>query len=191
MAIAPHTGTGIARTWGSTPMERVVPFPCDARFPAADEAFFRALDVAAPAPLAFRWLCQLRAAPYSYDWLDNLGRQSPRRLTAGLDELAHGQRIMFIFRLVDFARDEQLTLQTAKPGAFLLGETAITYRVVAVDDARSRIVVKLLIRYSFWGRWRAIRTLFAWGDLIMMRKQLRTFGGLAERMARREATRQG
>ncbi len=121
--------------------------------------------------------------------LDNLGRQSPRRLTRRLDELAPGQRIMFIFRLAAFARDEHLTLTLGGPSTFLFGEAAITYRVVTIDGARSRIVVKLLIRYPFWGRWRVLRTLFAWGDLIMMRKQLRTLGGLAEQMARREATR--
>ncbi len=188
MVTALRANIGSAHTWGSTAAERAAPFPCDARFPDTDEALFRALDVAAPAPLVFRWLCQLRATPYSYDWLDNGGRRSPRRLTPGSDELAPGQRFMFIFRLVAFARDEHLTLMLGGPGAVLFGEAAITYRVIAVDDARSRIVVKLLLRYPFWGRWRVLRTLFAWGDLIMMRKQLRTLGGLAERMARREAS---
>ena len=188
MVTALRANIGSAHTWGSTAAERAAPFPCDARFPDTDEALFRALDVAAPAPLVFRWLCQLRATPYSYDWLDNGGRRSPRRLTPGSDELAPGQRFMFIFRLVAFARDEHLTLMLGGPGAVLFGEAAITYRVIAVDDARSRIVVKLLLRYPFWGRWRVLRTLFAWGDLIMMRKQLRTLGGLAERMAWREAS---
>ena len=184
MATAP-TDTGIAHTWGSTPAERAAPFPCDDHLPDADAALFRATDVAAPAPLTFRWLCQLRAAPYSYDWLDNFGRQSPRRLTRDLDDLASGQRVMVIFRLVAFARDEHLTLTLGGPSTFIFGEAALTYRIVAVSDTRSRIVVKLLIRYPFWGHWRAIRALFAWGDLLMMRKQLRTLGGLAAGMARR------
>lgn len=172
-------------TWGSTLEERQAPFPADDHLPDPDDQLFRALDVAAPAPLTFRWLCQLRAAPYSYDWLDNLGRQSPRRLTTGLDDLAAGQRIMFIFRLVDFARDKHLTLTLRGKSAALFGEAAITYRVVAITPDRSRIVVKLAIHYPFWGRWPLIRWLFAIGDLIMMRKQLGTLGKLAEAMARR------
>lgn len=171
--------------WGSTATERRAPFPADRFLPAPDDALFRAVDVGAPAPLLFRWLCQLRAAPYSYDWLDNAGRQSPRRLTPGLDELAVGQRVMYIFHLADFARDEHLTLTLRGGWATVFGEAALTYRVVAITPTTSRVVVKLAIRYPFWGRLAPIRWLFALGDLIMMRKQLRTLGRLAERAAQR------
>lgn len=181
----PHPAFRIAHTWGSAPDERAAPFPCDALLPAPDDALFRAVTVDAPAALTFRWLCQLRVAPYSYDWLDNGGRRSPRRLTRGLDGLATGQRVMFIFRLADFARDEHLTVTLRGGWARVFGEAAISYRVVAPTPERSRIVVKLAIRYPWWGRWRAIRALFALGDLIMMRKQLLTLKGLAEAALRR------
>jgi hypothetical protein len=75
-------------SWGALDVERSEPLPCDELLPDADLVLHRAVDVAAPAPLAFRWLCQLRVAPYSYDPLDNAGRRSPRELTPGLDELA-------------------------------------------------------------------------------------------------------
>jgi hypothetical protein len=67
---------GIARTWGSTPEDRARPYPCDDH--AVDgEVLFRAVEVRAPAPVVFRWLCQLRIAPYSYDWLDKLRAHEP------------------------------------------------------------------------------------------------------------------
>src|SRR5690625_4054518 len=41
------------------------------------------------------WVKQLRRAPYSYDWIDNLGRPSPS--TPIPIELQVGERIMYIF----------------------------------------------------------------------------------------------
>src|SRR5277367_4169419 len=59
----------IAETWGSRPEEREERYPCD-DIAIRGSALFRAIDVAAPVPATFRWLCQLKLAPYSYDWLD-------------------------------------------------------------------------------------------------------------------------
>ena len=175
-----------AANWGTIDAERARPFPCDDLLPDADEALFRAVTVAAPAPLVFRWLCQLRVAPYSYDWLDNGGRRSPRRLTRGAGDLAHGQRVMSIFRLASFERDRQLTLTLRDPfWGRLFGWATVSYTVVPQGAEETRIVVKVLIRHTFWGRWRFMRRLFVWGDLIMMRKQLLTLKGHAERQARR------
>jgi hypothetical protein len=64
--------------WGSTADERGASYPCEEFVPDADIAVFRAIDISAPVAVVFRWLCQLRVAPYSYDLLDNLGRRSPR-----------------------------------------------------------------------------------------------------------------
>ena len=50
------------RSWGSTAAERALAFPCDRHLPVHDDALFRAIDVDVPAPLLFRWLCQLRLA---------------------------------------------------------------------------------------------------------------------------------
>lgn len=50
-------------TWGSAVEERAAAYPCDPLIGHPDGVLFRAIDVDAPAPLLFRWLCQLRAAP--------------------------------------------------------------------------------------------------------------------------------
>jgi hypothetical protein len=171
------------RVWGTTPEERRRPFPCDAILPDHDERYFRGVDVAAPPGVAFRWLCQLRVAPYSYDWIDNLGRRSPRALTPGLDDLATGQRFMGVFDLVAFERDRHLTLRLRRPGLF--PPLAVSY-VVAPAAAGCRLLVKLVLRLRPGRRDRVVRRLAPWLDWIMMRRQLLNLKQLAERSARGE-----
>lgn len=168
-------------SWGATADERAAWYPCDDVLPDPDEVLFRAVPVDAPAPVMFRWLCQLRLAPYSYDLVDNLGRRSPRHLVDGIDELEVGQRVATIFGLVSFERDRHLTI--AVRGHPVFGDVAITYRVEPNGDRRCRLVAALRVRYP--------RTVVGWlvrpwlpaGDLVMMRKQLRTLARLAARTA--------
>jgi len=171
----------VACTWGSTPTERACPYPCDAYLDAPTEALYRAIDVDAPAPVVFRWLCQLRVAPYSYDWLDNFGRQSPRQLTPGLDALALGQRLMGGFELVAFERDRHLTASTVFAGVAVV----VSYVVIPRGEARSRLVVKLLLRYPRGPVGWLMAWIGRWGDLIMMRKQLLNLADLSATEARR------
>jgi hypothetical protein len=173
-------GSGPAHTWGTTAQERSLPFACDAHLPDAEDAYFRAVDVAACAHTVFRRLCQLRVAPYSYDWIDNLGRRSPRDLTPGLERLEVGQRVMTIFRLVEFELDRHLTV-AMRQGSWLFGEVAVTYLVVPCGVEHSRLLVKVLVRHPR----RAIQhwlssELLPWGDLMMMRRQLLTLRDLSE-----------
>ena len=172
-----------AFVWGSTVAERSASYPCEEFVRDANLAVFRAIDIAAPVPVVFRWLCQLRVAPYSYDLLDNLGRRSPRELTPGIDELEVGQRIMTIFHLASFERDRQLTIVCDGIGERLLGHVSSTYTVAPVGDA-SRLVLKLvaippggkLLRVPY--RW-----VMPWFDLLMMRKQFLNLKVLAEKTA--------
>ncbi|HTB77897.1 MAG TPA: hypothetical protein VK762_31845 [Polyangiaceae bacterium] len=173
----------VAMIWGSTPSERALAFACDRVLPEAPFDLYRAVTIEAAPPVVFRWLCQLRVAPYSYDLLDNRGRRSPRTLTPGLEELAVGQTFMTIFRLAAFVAGEHVTARIVpgRPRA-LFGDLAISYAVVPCGEARSRLVVKLRIDLpgrGFFARLR--RSVLAWGDLIMMRKQLLTLKRLAER----------
>ena len=122
----PHPGRIDVRHWGSTEAERHAPYPADRYLEHPDDVLFRAVDVDAPADVSFRWLCQLRVAPYSYDLLDNFGRRSPRELTPGLDVLERGQRVMRIFRLIDFETDRHITLELDdSKGRRVFGDTGI------------------------------------------------------------------
>jgi hypothetical protein len=171
----------VARTWGTTPEERERPFPCDALLPGYDAAYFRGVAVRAEPAIVLRWLCQLRVAPYSYDWIDNLGRRSPRALTPGLEELAVGQRVMRIFDLATFEADRHLTLLLRRPGLF--PPLAVSYVVTPAGGGRSRLVVKLVVRLRPGLRDRLAEPVLRFGDWIMMRRQLLNLKGLAEAAA--------
>jgi hypothetical protein len=166
--------------WGATAEERAMPFPCDRHLPGADDACFRAVTVDAPAPVVYRRLCQLKLAPYSYDWIDNWGRRSPQELVPGVEVLEVGQRVMSIFRLVDFETDRHLTLVLVR-GRRILGDVAVSYVVVPDGAHRCRLVVKLLVNHPGPA---ALRPLVRWvgplGDLVMMRRQLLNLQRLAE-----------
>ena len=172
------------RVWGATAAECADRYPCDDLGFEADEAFFRAVDVAAPPELVFRWLCQLRAAPYSYDLLDNFARRSPPHLTPGLDRLEAGQRLMTIFRLVSFERDRHLTTALAsRAGRLLMGDFAGTYRVAASATGPTRLVAKVLVRYPRGPYGALLRRGLPALDLVMFRKQLLTLRNYMERDA--------
>jgi hypothetical protein len=166
-------------SWGETEAERAAGYPCDDLIAEPHQACHRAISVDAPAPLVWRWLCQLRVAPYSYDWIDNWGRRSPRQLTPGLEQLEIGQPAVAIFKIAHFERDRSITLHAPRS---IFGNVAISYCVAPTGDDRSRLTVRLLVRYP--GVWRFMRHVPPIGDLIMMRKQLRTLKRLAERDAR-------
>lgn len=177
----PGVWPSIVTDWGSTATERGEAYPCDGLVEDPRATVFRAIDVGAPQEVVFRWLCQLRVAPYSYDKLDNFGRRSPQELTPGLEHLAIGQRVATIFRLVGFETGRSLTIFHRGP---VFGEVACTYRASGVAPGRSRIVVKLI--------WSPRRAPLAWllqpllppGDLVMMRRQLLNLKQLAERTSR-------
>src|SRR5262245_17671769 len=117
----------VATTCGTTADERATPDPCDAFGSRVDAACWRGVTVRADAPTVFRWLCQLRVAPYSYDWIDNGGRRSPRTLTPGLEQLAVGQPMMRIFDLVAFEPGRHLTVRTRAFAPGLFPVVAVSY----------------------------------------------------------------
>lgn len=173
-----------ARFWNVTPEERESSYPCDSYLDATYKRFIRAIDVEAPPEVLFRWLCQLKIAPYSYDWIDNGGRRSPQELTTGAEQLKRGQPFL-VFKMVDFEPNHHISGIIRPPFKRIFGPLAVSYVVRAKSECATRLVANLNVGASgLLGRLR--RALLAWGDLIMMRKQLLNLKELAERQARND-----
>ncbi|GAA1920540.1 hypothetical protein [Streptantibioticus ferralitis] len=169
------------RTWGVTGPEQQAYYPCDRLVEGPAEGWTRAVDVAAPPSLGFRWLRQLTLAPYSYDWIDFRRRKSPRVLVSGLPDLAVGQPFL-VFEIASFATDRHITGVLAAQLAEPHGQMAVSYTVRPLGDG-CRLVVKVVTEARGPLARRLRRRLLAWGDLVMMRKQLLTLKKLAERDA--------
>jgi hypothetical protein len=164
--------------WHATDDECRAAYPCDRYIHGPHRVFMRAIDVAAPASVLYRWVCQVKVAPYSYDLFDNRFRRSPRRLTPGAERLRLGEQFLSAFRIVDFETDRHVTIvndsEHGRPGS-----VSVTYAAVPTGPAESRLVVKIDV--GCLTRWERLRMLpLAWGDFIMMRKQFLTLKALAE-----------
>jgi len=176
---------GLPFVWGATEEELSAAYPCDRFLPGAQHEFFRAIDVAAPAPLTYRWLQQLRVAPYSYDWADNFLLPSPARLTPRAERIAIGQRMMHVFSIVAFEPGRTLTLgPRSRAAAALFGTLYGTYVVTPRADGGSRLLVKVNANYPRSPFGRFVGGIMPWIDLVMMRKQLQRLKTFAERGAR-------
>jgi len=157
--------------WGATNAEVAAAYPCDGVFAPPTLELHRAIRVAAARPDLYRWLCQLRTAPYSYDMLNNLGRRSPRTLTPGLEQLELGQRFITVFALISFVVDDHITIKVNGIGRLLFGDLVISYVVHDDDAGGTRLLVKLALPQAR-GLGLLRHWMLAWLDLFMMRRQL-------------------
>ena len=161
----------IGESWGATPEERASVFACDALLADPRLAAWRAVTVGAPRERVWSWLVQIRLAPYSYDWVDNLGRRSPEDLR-DLDDpkpgdpfTAVGGRSVGEVLAVEHSR--QLTGR-------ILG-AVMSYRLDLVGPDATRLVLKIVADPP-----RGLGTALCLGDLVMARRQLLRLKSLAE-----------
>ena len=162
----------IGDRWGVSTSEILRSYPCDAFVASPTLQAWRGVRVEAPAAAVWPWVAQVRIAPYSYDWIDNLGRRSPRELI-GLPEPQAGDRFTTaagrwgVGRIVSVDPGGQLTGAIA--GAFM------SYVLVPQEPDVTRLLLKLVVRTS---RWAALG--LSAGDVIMARRQLLNLKQLAE-----------
>ena len=161
----------IGDRWGVTPEEIRRRYPCDDIVPAPTLQAWRGVSVRAAPEAVWPWVAQIRLAPYSYDWIDNLGRRSPRQL-AGLPDPVAGESFTRALggrplgRIVAVKPGEHLT-------ARILGVT-MSY-VLVPHGANTRLLLKLVAALG-----PGLAAFLSVGDLIMARRQLLNLARLAE-----------
>ncbi|APE38301.1 hypothetical protein BOX37_13315 [Nocardia mangyaensis] len=177
----------VRRYWGTTEQERPEFEECMNHVAPPWDTYYRGITVRATSAVTWRWLCQMRVAPYSYDWIDNFGRRSPRQWTPGADELAAGQKILMIFQVSSFERDQHITMRIHPWLRWFWGDTCCTFRVVERPeggDCRLLMIMTVHDRTGAFARYTGLyalrKYLFPWGELVMVHKQFRTFKQLAE-----------
>jgi hypothetical protein len=169
----------IGDRWGVTSAEISRPYPCDDFVVSPALQAWRGVSVEAPSAAVWPWITQVRIAPYAYDWIDNLGRRSPRRLVSlrapevGESFTTAGGRKIGSIVSVDLGY--QLTGHIM--GAFM------SYVLVPQGRDTTRLLLKVVMQTSRW----AAQALSV-GDLIMARRQLLNLKQLAERHHRSTPT---
>jgi hypothetical protein len=162
----------IGDRWGVSDSETLRSYPCDGFVTAPTLQAWRGVCVKAPAEAVWPWVAQVRLAPYSYDWIDNLGRRSPRAL-AGLPEPQAGERF------TTAGGRAMGRILSADPGKQLTGTimgAVMSYVLVPQGRDTTRLLLKIVMRAP---RWAALG--LSVGDLIMARRQLLNLKQLAER----------
>ncbi|MEN6327332.1 MAG: hypothetical protein ABFD18_14165, partial [Syntrophomonas sp.] len=164
---------------------RKLAFPCDDLIQEYDPActLYRGITIKAPVGLVFQWVSQLRIAPYSYDWIDNGGKPSPRRIIPDLPPVEIGQAVMGHFEIVDFQIDESITIEATAAGhsKYQLKALVVSYLIKPQDEKYCRLLVKGLMKFRKNPAARIMKRLIPRLDLIMMRKQFLNIKMLAER----------
>lgn len=160
----------IGDRWCVTEQEVVRRYPCDQVVPAPTLQAWRGVTVQTTADRIWPWLGQLRLAPYSYDWIDNLGRRSPRELR-GLPEPRAGDHFTCVG-----GRRLGRTL-SVEPGVQLTGQIlgAVMSYVLVPAGPSTRLLLKVVGATT-----PLLAPLLSVGDLVMARRQLLTLQRLAQ-----------
>jgi hypothetical protein len=164
----------IGDRWGVTVGETARAYPCDAYVAQPALQAWRGVHVAAPASAVWPWIAQVRLAPYSYDWIDNRGRRSPRDLV-GLPEPRPGDRFT---ATGGRARGRTVSVEVGRQLTGTIGGAYMSYVLVPQDDGSTRLLLKVVMRTT-----RAAAVVLCIGDLIMARRQLLNLKHLAEHHA--------
>ena len=170
----------IGDRWGVSEAEVTRAYPCDGLVAAPVLQAWRGIRIEAPASAVWPWVAQIRLAPYSYDWIDNRGRRSPRRL-AGLPEPRAGDRFT---ATGGRARGRIISAESGRQLTGTIMGASMSYVLVPQEDGATRLLLKVIMRTRRWAA-----PALSVGDLIMARRQLLNLKKHAERHYRQETPR--
>ncbi len=161
----------LGRRWGVTDDEVARRYPCDDLVPRPAVALWRGVTVRATPAEVWPWLRQVRLAPYSYDWVDNLGHRSPRE-RRDLPDPRPGDPFSRLGGRWDVGR----VLATV-PGEHLTATImgAVMSYVLVPHGRQTRLLLKVVVEHDRW-----YAPALATGDWPMARRQLLTLKARAE-----------
>lgn len=161
----------IGDRWGVTDEEVARHYPCDDIVPSQTLSAWRGVTVKARPEAVWPWVTQIQWAPYSYDWIDNLGKRSPQRLL-DFPQPVPGDHF------TSTAGRPQGRVLSIEPQVHYTGRimgAVVSYVLVPVDDRTTRLLMKLVMSGNRW-----LTSVFSVGDLVMARRQLLNLRRLAE-----------
>ncbi|CAN5582288.1 hypothetical protein BH10ACT10_BH10ACT10_17380 [soil metagenome] len=161
----------IGDRWGVSTDETAMTYACGVLVPSPTLAAWRGVTVRTDPESVWPWVGQIRVAPYSYDWIDNLGRRSPRRLL-GLPEPRVGDPFTTV------GGREQGRLVAVEPGRQVTGTILgahMSYLLVPAGPGVTRLLLKVVMSGQRW-----LAPAVSVGDLVMARRQLLNLKALAE-----------
>jgi hypothetical protein len=160
----------IGDRWNVTDDEVARHYPCDDFVRAPTLQAWRGISVHTTPETLWPWVGQIRIAPYSYDWIDNLGHRSPPQLM-GLPEPVVGE-VFTTAATRRFGRILAVEAPTQLTGEIM--GACISY-VLVPGGPTTRLLMKIVTPMSRWlTPWLSV------GDLIMARRQLLNLRSLAE-----------
>ena len=164
----------IGDRWGVSDEEVARRYPCDDFVRAPTLQAWRGVSVHASSSVVWPWVVQTRLAPYSYDWIDNLGHRSPQELR-NLPDPVPGQHF------TTAGGRPAGRILSIEPGLHLTAQimgAVLSYVLVPTGtaDESTRLLLKVTGAHGH-----GIAALLSIGDLVMARRQLLNLKQLAER----------
>lgn len=160
-------------SWGATEAEIAATMVGDDHVPDAMFRATRSISILAPPASVFAWLRQMgfrRAGWYSYDWIDNFGKESARAIHPEWQCLVAGDLVP--------AGPISFTASTVDPDrAFCIVQVSRLVRFslafeLHAEDLGTRLVSRARANLDFPGGSMIAKALLEPGDGLMVRRQL-------------------